>query len=151
MKKLISTLVGLLLATITFADTGTVSFTYNQPSYNPKVITATYVEGTSATGAVGSTSIAINGEIARVTVVPGTTAAPSAAPNVYLRDDLGVDLLNGAGSACTSNAVFVIRPGFPIGVGGTNMIVSPVVHGIVSCVVSNAGDTRTGSLIILLK
>lgn len=110
-------------------------------------------------GTVAVTSQPVRGELSRVVFYNGTPAPTSATYAVTLKDDAGIDVLAGQGSAVASNAstsASQIVPGIlSVTTTGTTNLVPIVVNGKLSLGISGVGTNATlgkqGVVIIYTK
>ena len=109
----------------------------------------------SAGGAVsGNPTDYISGELVRVVFVPGTAGAqPTNAYDVTLviSGGDGIDLLAGQGSNLANNANTHVKPGVPMKDGTTTTTAGICVDDKLELVVANAGDTKSGQVILYIR
>ena len=82
----------------------------------------------------------INGLIERVSIKPDTTAAPTTAYNVVMRDDRNTDVLKGGGAGCYSsvNKEVYLSPAMPV-------------DSKLALTVGAAGTSNAGSIVIFWR
>lgn len=93
----------------------------------------------------------ISGRIERVVFVPSVTAAPTAAYDVTLNDEYGIDVLSGQGTDLASSGNTSICPGIPIKDGTTVGTVPIVVDGTLTLNVANAGASKSGKVVVYVR
>jgi hypothetical protein len=99
-------------------------------------------ESSSSGAADGTTTNYFTGEVIRMITDPGT-AAPTADYDIVVNDADGYDILHGAGAdRHTSNTEQVLS--------GTGVLGSCVATRL-TLAVTNAGDTKAGTLILYLR
>lgn len=94
--------------------------------------------------------IPVSGEIKRVVFDPGS-AAPTASYDVTLTDEHGIDVLAGQGADLHETNSSSVCPGTPIKDGTTVGVVPTVVDGVLTLNVTNAGDTKTGKVVVYVR
>lgn len=120
-----------------------------------KVI-CSFVSDDSAGTASGTTARPVNGELIKIVTNPGS-AAPTANWDVVLTDDNGLDPLAGIQNAAalvarhtTSTEQTYLQllngDGTPIGIAAF-----PVVTGLLTVAVANAGNSKTGTITIYVR
>jgi len=95
--------------------------------------------------------LAVSGQIQRVVTVPSATAAPTTLYDVTLTDANGIDVLAGQGANLSATVAASVCPGMPLKDGTTVGIVPVLVDGILTLNVTNAGDTKAGSVIVYVR
>jgi hypothetical protein len=125
--------------------TGTVTITEQVHTSVKKV----KFDWTSTTGgAAGDTTTnSYSGEIYRVIFDPSTGSQPSASYDVAVNDSDGYDVLNGLGTDCTNSAADV----FGVSTGGVVKAPLSAVSSKLTLAVTNAGDTKAGSVILYIR
>lgn len=132
------------------ADTGTVSQVTTK--LGPVIKnTFTWTTGTNNNSVVTTGETALRGEILRVTFDPRTSASPTNAYDVTIKDEEGIDLLAGLGSSLSTNTVTTVRPGIATSVGTVSNIAPYAVNGPVLLSVTNSGHSKSGKIIIYTK
>lgn len=130
-------LVGLF--TLAAYGVGTVRESESPPSSSP-LERFEFAWTSDSNGDVNDTAFGHQGYLERVTFVPSSTAQPSDLYDLSLLDSDGVDILDGAGSNL-SNSVsssFVSDPPMPV-------------LGAIYPTISNAGDTKSGTLVLCIR
>lgn len=141
MKRLLRVLVGLALAFTAFEASAAGSLTVTSADVGGQVTRYVLSWTSSAGGAVSGNTLSIKrGRIFQVELVPGATT-PTDLYDVVLNNPRSVDFLV-AGGANLSNAT-------------TKMLtIAPSIYydgvGTLDLVVSNAGNAKTGSVILLV-
>ena len=87
-----------------------------------------------------ATDVPISGQILRVVTVPSSTAAPTAAYDLVLNDEYGIDVMSGDGANLSATAAAQSVQAVPI-----------AVDGLLTLVVSNAGNTKGGTVHIFYR
>lgn len=94
---------------------------------------------------------AVTGTIRRVTFVPGTAGSqPTNAYDVTLTDEHGLDVLAGQGANLSNAANAHVAPGVPLKDGTTTSVVQPAVDGLLTLNVTNAGNAKSGTVVVYL-
>jgi hypothetical protein len=153
--KLLLCAVSLLCAGSIFAA-GSVSET-RAASDPPQKVTLAWTAALDGTVAV--TSQPVRGEMSRVVFYNGTPAPTNSTYAVTLKDESGVDLLAGQGSAVASNAVGsasqIIPGALVVSTTGITNLFPVVVNGKLSLGISGVGTNATagkqGVVILYLK
>jgi hypothetical protein len=101
--------------------------------------------------AVITTDYAVSGVITRVVFIPSSTAAPTADYDITLTDPHGVDVLAGLGANLSDTDTLSTCPGTPLTDGTTVSVVPMFVDGILTLTVSNAGDTKAGTVVVFVR
>lgn len=132
---------------------GTVDFTYidskDKITYPVSQITFSWVA--SAGGAVsGILSELINGTIVKVVFNPGSPT-PSAAYDVTLLDDNGLDVLAGQGANLSETTTTAVCPGIPFKDGTTTGVVEVAINSKLELQVANAGSGGAGAVIVYVR
>ena len=97
-----------------------------------------------------ATLACVSGTILGVTFKPGSPT-PSANYDVVLNDQLGSDVLAGQGANRSASAAERVCPGQAF-LDGTTTSVAPIsVNDVLSLSVTNAGDSKAGSLAIYMR
>lgn len=131
--------------------TGTVTITYDEKTASRSGLRRTKIAWTSnASGAAGDT-IQLDGFVTRVVFVPSSASAPSAAYDVTLLDDGGVDVLSGQGSNLSETTATDICPTVAAKDGTTTATKLRSALGSHTLAVANAGDTKSGTIYIYMK
>ncbi|MCL4822045.1 MAG: hypothetical protein KJ067_23195 [Vicinamibacteria bacterium] len=105
-----------------------------------KLIWSWTSDGAGAANGV-STGIAYNGKIEHLTTIPDGAAAPSAAYDVALKDQDGVDVLMGAGANRSATAIEQV--------GAATLGV--VANDLLTLEVTNAGAAKKGTVIVFIR
>jgi hypothetical protein len=94
----------------------------------------------------------VSGRIERVVFDPGSPA-PTVDYDVTLVDENGVDVLAGQGTNVTLSATVssAVCPGVPLKDGTTTSVAPNVVDGILTLNVTNAGASKSGSVIVYVR
>ena len=95
--------------------------------------------------------LGVSGYITRVVIIPSSDAAPTADYDLTLTDENGVDVLAGLGTDMSASATISICPGTPINDGTTASVIPVIVDGILTLNVSNAGDTKAGTVVVYVR
>lgn len=98
-----------------------------------------------------SVSAVVSGEIQRVVIDPSASAAPTALYDMVLNDENSVDVLAGYGANLSATATTSVCPGTPLSDGTTTSVRPVVVDGTLTLVVSNAGDTKSGTVTVYVR
>lgn len=106
-----------------------------------------------ASGNAGAaTSAAVTGTIAAVTFAPGAGGAqPTDAYDIVLTDAAGVDVLSGQGANLSNATATAVCPGIALKDGTTTSVTPRVVNDVLTLVVSNAGNTKSGVITIFTR
>lgn len=117
------------------------------------VIRRTALAWTSdGSGDVNGTTTALCGAIVRVEFIPGAGGVqPSALYDVTLLSASGIDLLAGQGANLSNSAASQVAPACPFTDGTTVSIAPPQVNEAVTLVVANAGNAKSGTVVIYTR
>ena len=89
------------------------------------------------------------GLLVRVDFIPGSGGSqPSANYDVTITDENSVDILAGQGANRSNSATESVAPGLSLTDGTTTSLVPMPVLGSLTLTVENAGDTKTGTVIL---
>lgn len=99
----------------------------------------------------GIPSTAISGTICKVQFIPSATAAPTTLYNVTLLDAAGIDVLAGQGANLSATVASEIVPGVAFTDSVTTSVVPCVVSESLSLVVANAGNAKSGQVILYVR
>ena len=125
---------------------GTLAITYSETREIKKVINNWTSD---ASGDCTGNLKSLSGEIVRVGFAPSTDSAPSSNYDIVLNDEEGFDVLNGAGANLSAT---VKAQYFPAMVDYLVGYAIPVAFdGILSLVVSNAGNVKKGKIILHIR
>jgi len=86
----------------------------------------------------------IDGILGRVIIVPSATAAPTDLYDIVIYDESGWDILYGIGVDCSASAKEEINK-------GTSGFDVPHVSGLITVQVTNAGDTKSGTIYLFYR
>jgi len=147
MRRFLLTLALVLLGAEAFAA-GSVTLTYGET--RPTVRTVTLAWTSDAAGAVnGTLTKMVSGEVLRVVYVPGSGGTqPTDLYDLTLEDANGVDVLAGKGANLSNVNKTQICP--LIG-DGTTTNQRNAVDGTLELKVTNAGNAKTGTVVVYLK
>jgi lysophospholipase L1-like esterase len=95
-----------------------------------------------------NSSVPISGDILRVDIIPSTQDAPTNLYDVTLTDSDGVDVLAGQGADSSETATETVCVGVPLKDGTTTKTIPVVVDGTLTLNVTNAGDTKSGRVVV---
>lgn len=95
--------------------------------------------------------LAVSGQIERVVFIPSSSVAPTSLYDVTLTDEDGVDVLAGQGANLSATLKSSVKPGIPLKDGTTTSTVPTVVDGILTLNVSNAGDSKGGTVLVYVR
>lgn len=98
-----------------------------------------------------ASTLPVSGRIERVVFVPSTTAAPTALYDLTLTDENSIDVLAGQGANLAASGNTAVCPGVAIKDGTTTSTVPIVVDGILTLNVTNAGNAKSGSVIVYVR
>jgi hypothetical protein len=101
-------------------------------------------------GTVALPTPTINGTILRVTFNPGATA-PTDNYDVTLTDEDGIDVLGGQGANRDTANSESVCPGLAFTDGTTTSVVPIAVAGTLTLNVSNAGDSKQGTVVLYVR
>lgn len=93
----------------------------------------------------------VSGAIARVAFVPDSVAAPTASYDVTLTDSDGIDVLAGQGANLSDTLASHVCPGVPLKDGTTIGALVVVVDSVLTLNVSNAGNTKSGKVVVYVR
>ena len=112
--------------------------------------TFTWTSAADGTATVASDQ-AVSGQILRVVIIPSASAAPTTLYDLTLTDPNSVDVLAGQGANMSATATLSTCPGTPLKDGTTTSVIPMVVDGILTLNVTNAGDTKAGTVILYVR
>lgn len=93
---------------------------------------------------------AYSGYLERVVFNPGATA-PTAAYDVTLTDEQGIDVLSGQGANLSETATTHVKPGIPFKDGTTTSVAPIVIDDTLTLNITSAGDSKTGTVVLYLR
>lgn len=105
---------------------------------------------THTDGSATKTTDPLTGTIVGITYNPGSTT-PSDNYDMTLSDEDGFDVLSGQGANLDQSTTTRIVPGVPFKDGTTTSLAPVAVHGTLALSITNAGDTKNGTLVIYLR
>jgi hypothetical protein len=147
MKKIIiATLLLLLTAAMAWAA-GTVTETSSTYGYGIRKVTLAWTS--DASGDATYTTSQLSGAIMRVTFDPDGTAAPTDLYDITLKDENDFDVLVGSGANLSATTSSSVCPQID-DQDGTNTI-AVIISGQLSLAVSNAGNAKSGEVVLYLK
>jgi hypothetical protein len=147
----------LLLVLISFVwGAGSITETLLRPTGMPKwemhKITLDWTSDASGDVSGTATTVPIDGEIYRVVTIPDSGSdAPTDNWDFDLLDDDSVDVLDGLGDNEPNTGSNQFSPILDGRDDGSNFGLRPAVHGMLTLVVSNAGNAKGGKVIIYWK
>ena len=109
-----------------------------------------WVSDGSGAASVAS-SVPVSGTILRVSFIPSATAVPTTLYDVVLNDADGFDVLAGQGANLSETTKTNVCPGVPLKDGATTSVTPMVVDSILTLVVSNAGASKAGKVIVYVR
>ena len=111
--------------------------------------TFTWTSAADGTATVASTQV-ISGEILRVVIDPGA-AAPTTLYDMTLTDSDSVDVLAAQGANLSATVTLNICPGTPLKDGTTTSVVPMIVDSILTLNITNAGDSKNGTVVVYVR
>lgn len=152
MKKLYALILVAVLAGLVLGA-GSISETLLRPSdeaqWTMRKVALDWLSDSSGDVSGTTTTVGIDGEIYRVVFQPDSSGTqPTDQYDVVLNDDDSMDVLLGLGADLSNAADTQI---VPIMTDGTNYYGRVAVHGMLTLVVSNAGNAKGGIVIIYWK
>lgn len=103
-------------------------------------------------GVVSENSNPVRGEVTRAVFASGIPAPTGTTYAVTLSDASGIDLLDGRGSAVSTNATqVIIGTRVTVTAGVTNLIPGLVVSGPLTLAISGVGSNATGTVILYAR
>lgn len=112
--------------------------------------TFAWVSNASGAATVASTAV-ISGAIQRVVIIPSGTAAPTTLYDLTLTDSDSVDCLAGQGANMSATVTLNTCSGTPLKDGTTTSVIPMVVDSILTLNVTNAGDTKAGTVVVYVR
>lgn len=109
-----------------------------------------WTSNSSGAASVAS-NVPISGIIRRVVFVPSATAAPTDLYDAVLNDSDSIDVLAGQGANLAAASSLNVCPGTPLEDGTTVSVTEMVVNSVLTLVISNAGDTKSGKVILYVE
>jgi hypothetical protein len=92
------------------------------------------------------------GELVGVTFVPGTSGSqPTDAYDVTANDAYGVDALSGQGANLSNATATMVAPTIPAKDGTTTSTAPRPVDGTLTVAVTNAGNTKSGTVVLWVR
>lgn len=105
--------------------------------------------------AAGAATVAspqkISGEILRVVTIPSATAAPTTLYDITLTDESSMDVLAAQGANLSATVTAHVCPGLPLKDGTTTSVRPIAVNDILTLNVTNAGDTKAGTVHVYVR
>jgi hypothetical protein len=95
-----------------------------------------------------ATTFAVRGSLLRVTF---TGAGTGATYTATLSDSYSVDVLAGMGKGIASNTTTTVCPGLPVSGGSVTSSIPFAVNDIVTLKILDAGDSKTGSVVLFVE
>lgn len=96
-------------------------------------------------------SIPVSGRIERVVIVPSASAAPTSLYDVTLTDSNSIDVLAGQGANLSATVSSSVCPGTPLKDGTTVSVTPTAVDSILTLNVTNAGNTKSGTVVVYVR
>jgi hypothetical protein len=126
--------------------------TFTYATHGPGPVNTVIAAWTSdGSGDASGTCTAISGEVIKAVTDPGA-AAPTADYDIVLTDADGLNILTGANDDLTDRHTSTTQEVYFWKELGTNAgVLYPVVNGPITFTVSNAGDTKTGTIKLFWK
>lgn len=121
---------------------------------NRSALTRYAVAWTSNSIGAASESVQLQqpGELIGVTFKPGTSGSqPTDAYDVTANDEYGVDVLAGQGANLSNATATMVQPTIPAKDGTTTSTAPRPVDGAITVAVSNAGDTKSGTIVFWVR
>jgi hypothetical protein len=121
---------------------------------NRSALTRYVTTWTSNSSGAASESVELNqpGELIGVTFVPGTSGSqPTNAYDVTANDAYGVDVLAGQGANLSNATATMVQPTIPAKDGTTTSTSPRPIDGAITVAVSNAGDTKGGTIVFWVR
>lgn len=116
------------------------------------VVKHTFAWTSAADGsATVASSIAVSGKIERVAFVPSASVAPTNLYDLTLTDSDGFDCLAGQGANLSDTAKSHVCPGLPLKDGTTTADYPITVDSVLTLNVTNAGDSKAGTVIVYVR
>lgn len=116
------------------------------------VVKHTFAWTSAADGtATVASGLAVSGQVQRVVFIPSATAAPTDLYDVTLTDADSMDILAGQGANLSTSTSSSVCPGIPFDDGTTTSVAPCVVDSILTLNVTNAGDSKAGSVIVYVR
>lgn len=102
--------------------------------------------------ATETVSLSQPGELIGVTFVPGTSGSqPSANYDVTANDAYGVDTFAGQGANLSNSTATMVQPCIPAKDGTTTSTTPRPVDGAITVAVTNAGNTKSGTIVLWVR
>lgn len=106
----------------------------------------------NSSGAASGTTDLISGTICKVEFIPGSGGSqPTNAYDATLTDAGGVDILAGQGADLSNSAASSVVPGVPFKDGTTTTTSPCVIADQLTLSVTNAGDTKSGQVVLYVR
>ena len=99
----------------------------------------------------GPTIEAVGGEIVRIVTIPSASAAPTTLYDITITDGNSIDVMAGQGANLSATVTAHVMPGVPLKDGTTTSVAPIIVDDILTLNVTNAGDTKSGTVIMYLR
>jgi hypothetical protein len=130
---------------------GTVTVDYSDIRNSGKPVRRVSIDWISdASGDATATTGIVSGTILGVTFNPGSPA-PTANYDVTLLDQAGRDVLAGLGANLSATDTLGVCPGQAFTDGTTTSVAPISVNDVLTLAVSNAGDSKAGSIVLHLR
>lgn len=134
---------------------GTNTITYQRFESDPfrRIQRVTLDWLSDAAGAVNGTDTThLAGELLKVVFIPdGGATAPTALYDITLEDENGLDILAGQGANLSETTASAICPGVALKDGTTTSVVPVVIDDLLELKVTNAGDSKGGTVVLYLR
>ena len=114
------------------------------------IVRVTLAWTSAADGSASGDTPSLSGELMKVVFDPGS-AAPTANYDITLNDANGFDVLAGFGANLSATVTTQLKPGIAFKDGTTTSVAPTVIDGVLTLAVTNAGDTKSGSVVLYLR
>lgn len=126
------------------------SVSYRQNGSDVVKHTFAWVSAADGSATVPS-SIAVSGRIERVAFIPSASVAPTNLYDVTLTDADGFDCLAGQGANLSDSAKSHVCPALPLKDGTTTADYPITVDSVLTLNVTNAGDSKAGTVVVYVR
>jgi hypothetical protein len=132
--------------------TGTVTISESGKSIDRPINCLRFAWTSDASGNASASRDFVSGQIVRAVFIPGSGGVqPTNAYDITITDDDSRDVLQAQGADLSNSAASEVSPGTPLKDGTTTSVVPKAVCGALTLNVSNAGNAKSGTVVLYLR